>query len=93
MLFAKKSNKVYKINEAQKDAYLKQGFDIYEDDKLIEHSPLKTIKFNEHVKITEELKAENEALKTENEALKTENESLKTEIETLKAESATKKGK
>ena len=80
MLFAKKSNKVYKINEAQKDTYLKEGFDIYEGDKLIEHSPLKTIKFNEHVKITE--------------ALKVENEALKAEIATLKAESATtKKGK
>lgn len=87
MLKAVKGNKVYTISETEKKTYLEQGFDVYDGDKLIEHSPLKTIKFNEHVKITEELKAEIKTLKAEIKTLKAENEALK-------AESAnTKKGK
>lgn len=77
MLKAIKGNKIYTISEVEKKTYLEQGFDVYEGDKVIEHSPLKTIKFNEHVKITEALKAELEALKTENEALKAESATTK----------------
>ena len=58
MLEARKENKVYKINEVQKDRYLKDGFDVYQDGKLIEHSPKKLIKYSDHVKKMEELKAE-----------------------------------
>ena len=54
---AKKENKVYNINEIQKQAYLKEGFDIYEDNgELIEYSPKKTITYNEHIKIVNKLK-------------------------------------
>lgn len=49
MLEARKENKVYKINEQQKDRYLKDGFDIYENDKVIEYTPKKLIKYSEHL--------------------------------------------
>lgn len=48
---ARKENKVYDINETSKQTYLDQGFDIYDDNgKVIEYTPLKTIKYNEHLK-------------------------------------------
>ena len=56
MFEARKDNKVYTIDARQKDAYLKQGFDIYEGGKIIEYTPLKTIKYSDHVKVVNELK-------------------------------------
>lgn len=54
---ARKENKVYKINDQQKNSYLKQGFDIYDEDgNVIEHTPLKKIKYSDHLKIVNELK-------------------------------------
>lgn len=54
---ARKENKVYKINEQQKKTYLQQGFDIYDEDgNVIEHTPLKKIKYSDHLKIVNELK-------------------------------------
>lgn len=61
---AKKENKVYDINEAQKQSYLDQGFDIYDNDgNVMEYSALKKISYNEHVKKVSALKAEIEQLK------------------------------
>lgn len=62
---AKKENKVYTINtEQEKQRYLKDGFDIYDDDgNLTEHSPKKKIAYSEYAKAIEEIKA----LKAENE--------------------------
>ncbi len=58
---AKKENKVYDINETQKGAYLKEGYDIYDNNgKVIEYSPKKVITYNEHVKEIEALKAKND---------------------------------
>ena len=86
MLKAIKGNKIYTISEVEKKTYLEQGFDIYEGDKLIEHSPLKTIKYNEYLKVVAEKDAKIAELEKELEALKTKSE--------IKAESATtKKGK
>ena len=48
-LKAKKENKIYQVTEQQKDRYLNEGFDIYKDDVLVEHSPLKKIKYSDHV--------------------------------------------
>lgn len=58
---AKKENKVYRINtEQEKSRYLKEGFDIYDDEgKVLEYSPLKKIAYSEYVK----LQADNEKLK------------------------------
>lgn len=53
---AKKENKSYRIsNEMEKQRYLKEGFDIYDDNgKLLEYSPLKKIAYSEYVKVKEE---------------------------------------
>lgn len=67
---AKKENKVYRITtEVEKQRYLKEGFDIYDDDgKIIAHSPLKKIAYSEYVKVA----GENAALKAEMETLQAE---------------------
>ena len=46
---AKKENKIYKIvTEEEKNRYLKEGFDIYDDSgKLLEYSPAKKISYSE----------------------------------------------
>lgn len=54
---AKKENKVYDIADIQKEAYLKEGYDIYDDNgKVIEYSPKKTITYNEYLKEINSLK-------------------------------------
>lgn len=67
---AKKENKVYKVTtDVEKQRYLKDGYDIYDDDgKIIEYSPLKKIEYGKYKKLEEEnnsLKAEIESLKAE----------------------------
>ena len=67
---AKKENKSYRIStEQEKQRYLKDGYDIYDDEgKLLEYSPLKKIAYSEYDK----LKKENEELRAkvvESEAL------------------------
>jgi uncharacterized protein YxjI len=55
MLKAKKENKIYQIDETQKLRYMNDGFDIYnEDGVIIDHSPLKKIKYSDHLKIIAE---------------------------------------
>lgn len=50
-MFAVKENKVYQITETEKQAYLKQGFDIVDaDGKVIDHAPTKTITYEDHQK-------------------------------------------
>lgn len=53
---AKRENKVYTITtEQEKNRYLKEGYDIYDDDgKLLEYSPLKKIAYSEYAKLLEE---------------------------------------
>lgn len=65
MIYAEKDNKVYVINETEKDYYLKRGFNVVDESgETIEYG-----KGNEQA-IAAELKAENEKLKAENEELK-----------------------
>ena len=65
MIYAEKDNKVYVINETEKDFYLKRGFNVVDESgETIEYG-----KGNEQA-IAAELKAENEKLKAENEELK-----------------------
>lgn len=61
MLEARKENKVYSINDQQKDRYLKEGFDIYQDGEIIEYTPLKKIKYSDHLKKLEAAAAEKDA--------------------------------
>lgn len=49
MLEARKENKVYQITDQQKDRYLKEGFDVYENGQIVEHTPKKVIKYSDHL--------------------------------------------
>lgn len=84
---AKKDNKVYDIDQSQANRYMKQGFDIYNDDgSLNSYSDLKTIKYSDHLKEVNELKAKlDEAQK--------ENVSLKKKLESASQGETTGKGK
>lgn len=84
---AKKDNKVYDIDQSQANRYMKQGFDIYNDDgSLNSYSDLKTIKYCDHLKEVNELKAKlDEAQK--------ENASLKKKLESASQGEITGKGK
>lgn len=75
---AKKENKVYTITtEQDKQRYLKEGFDIYDDKgELLEHSPLKKIAYSKYA----ELEKENQKLVTENEDLKARVADLETQL-------------
>lgn len=76
---ARKENKVYTITEIQKDRYLKEGFDIYDENgNIIEYTPRKTIGYNEHIKKMKELVSEKDK----------EISSLKTELEGRKKTTA-----
>ena len=79
---AKKGNKEYTIEEAQKQTYVKQGFDIYEDGELVEHGTGKTVSVKEF-----------ESLKEELEAAKEQNANLQKELAGLQKEKATKEAK
>lgn len=72
---ARKENKVYQITkDAEKQRYLKAGYDIYDDEgKIVEHSPLKKVAYAE----LEKVQVENAVLKEELETLKTENAALR----------------
>ena len=91
-MIAKKENKEYTINEHQKALYLKDGYDIYDDNgKIIEYSPKKTITYNEHVKVVAELKAQIEELKSKVGAENTSNTPVEPTMTELK-EKATSLG-
>lgn len=70
MMYAVKGNKQLKIDEAEKAAYLSQGFDIAEEREgkleTLEESPAKTIPMAQYKAVlaqVEELKKENKSLK------------------------------
>lgn len=51
---ATKKNKIYTITEAEKDFYIKQGFDILDDKgNITDHAPGKSVPFEEHQKLKE----------------------------------------
>lgn len=54
---AKKENKVYTINsEQEKQRYLKDGYDIYDDaGNIAEYSPKKKISFSEYMSAVREI--------------------------------------
>jgi gas vesicle protein len=90
LLYAIKGNKQLKIDEAEKDTYLKLGYDIAEAEgnelKTIETSPSKTVS----AKQFEALQKENKALKEQlqNADNKDQIEALQSEIKDLKAQLA-----
>ncbi len=66
MLKAIKANQVFDIQENEKAFYLRSGYDIYEDENVIEYATTKTVPYAEFVKLKEEY----EKLKTELEEVK-----------------------
>lgn len=78
---AKKENKVYTINtEQEAQRYLKDGYDIYDDDGNVrDYSPKKKIAFSEYMKAAKEIERL-QALVAEKDA---ENKTLKAEIAAL----------
>lgn len=53
---AKKDNKVYEVDKITKDRYVKDGYDIYDDEgKIIESAKNKTVPYEEYEKIKKEL--------------------------------------
>ena len=56
---AEKGNKVYTITEAEKDNYRSQGYDIFEDGKMIACGKGKTVPYENYL----QLQKENEELK------------------------------
>ena len=66
MLKAIKANQVFDIQESEKNFYLRNGYDIYEDDEVVEYATNKTVSYHEY----EKLKEEYEKLKTELEEVK-----------------------
>ena len=71
---AKKGNKVYTINPKEKNAFLKAGYDVYEDDgKLISYGAGKTIALEKY-----------DALKEENKKLREQVDALAEKVEELK---------
>ena len=79
---AKKENKVYTITtEQEKQRYLKEGFDIYDDaGNLTDHSPLKKIAYSKYA----ELEKKNQELVAENEAMKAKVTDLETQLMKIK---------
>lgn len=54
---AKKENKVYTITtDQEKQRYLKEGFDIFDDEgNILEHSPIKKIEYGKYAALKKEL--------------------------------------
>lgn len=90
---AVKANKEYNVDESSKKLYLAQGYNIVDDKgKIIERSPVSTVKYSEYEKVVAEkeaLKAEKEALKAAKEALEAKNAALMSELEKAAGEEKT----
>lgn len=55
-MLAKKGNRSYAITEAQKASYLKQGFDIHDDDgKVVAYGVGKTVPYEKYAAVVREL--------------------------------------
>lgn len=84
-LKAIKGNKAYTVNsQEEKERFIAQGFDIYENDKLIENGFGKGVSLKQY----ESLKSEVSTLKDENATLKKENGNLEKEIRKFKVDSS-----
>ena len=67
MFYAVKDNKVYSIDEIEKDSYLAKGFDITDEEgAIIEYNVDKTVSYTEYASLL----AEKEKLEKEVEKLK-----------------------
>lgn len=86
MLEARKENKVYKIDETMKDRYLKEGFDIYnENGEIVEYTHLKKIKYSDHLKAIADKDKEISALKETVAALQSQETTAENVTDLLKS--------
>ncbi|MCI6467454.1 MAG: hypothetical protein MSA90_18570 [Faecalicatena sp.] len=78
---AKKENKAYMINtDQEKQRYLKEGYDIYnEDGTVLEYSPQKKVTFSKYMEAVKEIESLQKLVAERN----TENEALKAEVVAL----------
>jgi len=68
---ATKGNKVYTIDQTQQERYVKEGFDILDDNgKLVRHGAGKTVPYDKFQTVANENTALKKQLKTAQEALK-----------------------
>ncbi|WP_102400202.1 hypothetical protein [Haloimpatiens massiliensis] len=71
---ASKDNKVYTIDETQKEAYAAQGYDIMDDEgNIVKYGAGKTVSYEEYKELEDKavkLEKENKKLKEENKELK-----------------------
>lgn len=75
---AVKKNREYVVNDGNKDFYVKQGFDIVDDDgKIVEHGKGKSVSFKEYESVKKEL--------DELKAKRASDEDKEDEIEILRA--------
>ena len=75
---AKKENKIYRIDsEQEKQRYLKEGYDIYNDEGvLVQHSPLKKIEYGKYDALLKEKASLKEQLAAKDEEIKSLKEQL-----------------
>jgi len=68
---ATKENKVYTIDQSQQEHYVKEGFDILDDNgKLVKQGAGKTVPYEKYQTVANENTALKKQLKTAQEALK-----------------------
>lgn len=87
-MLAVKANKEYTVTNETKDAFLKEGYDIYnEKGEVIEYSPKKTVAYSEYIKIKKELEIEKTKVANSNteELTKQVEELTKTNTELIKS--------
>lgn len=82
---AEKGNKVYTISEAEKDTYQSQGYDIFEDGKVIAYGKGKTVPYEDYMKLQEENERLKEMIASSEEDTSSESEEKTTARKTVKS--------
>ncbi|WP_270428768.1 hypothetical protein [Blautia obeum] len=82
---AEKGNKVYTISEAEKDTYQSQGYDIFEDGKVIAYGKGKTVPYEDYMKLQEENERLKEMIASSEEDASSESEEKTTVRKTVKS--------
>ncbi len=82
---AEKGNKVYTISEAEKDTYQSQGYDIFEDGKVIAYGKGKTVPYEDYMKLQEENERLKEMIASSEEDASSESEEKTTARKTVKS--------
>ncbi len=55
-MIARKDNKEYTVDKYSKDAYLNDGYDIYENGKVVAYSPKKQVSLGEYEELDAQVK-------------------------------------